>query len=164
MKKKIAVVLAILILPVAGLVAQESGSYSILSFDIGYAPLYDFGASGSDPAYQTPAAFGLNIRITDQLSAGFFTYQTGSSGSGGTSLLKIKYDIIPQARASLSFGYDSAASGSEVIGLGVEGIPFQRKTGSLATDFKLGIDYLWTPSADIGDGKLVFTLAVGVGI
>jgi hypothetical protein len=167
MKKKIlALLVALMFLPLAGLAAQDTGnSYSILSFDIGYAPLFDFGNGVGANNYRTPATFGFNIRVADAFSVGFVTYQQGTVIN--MSLLKLRYDIIPQARVAFSYGYDSAGTAGNVVGFGFEGIPFQRKTGSLATEFKLGIDYLWVPSVaakDISHGKLVFTLGVGVGI
>jgi hypothetical protein len=166
MRKRIWVVfLVLMLLPLAGLAAQEGNSYGILSFDIGYAPLFDFDDTVGANNYRSPGYFGFNIRVADPVSVGFVTYQQPNAIS--ISLLKIRYDIIPQARVSLSYGYDSIATAGSVVGFGIEGVPFQRKTGSLATEFKLGIDYLWLPTVatkDIAHGKLIFALAVGVGI
>jgi hypothetical protein len=83
------------------------------------------------------------------------------------NLVKIKYSVIPQARVVVSFGWDSVATAGNVTGIGIEGVPFQKKIGILATEFKLGIDYFWVPeqgAKDFDDGKLTFTLAVGVGL
>jgi hypothetical protein len=173
MKKKILVLfLALMLLPLAGLAAQAGGnnSYDIMSFEIGYAPLYDFTSLGIASPYFSPLVFGFNIRIADPLSIGFVTYQqTGTSPDiVNLTMLRIKYDIVPQARVALSYGYDAEVAGpGNAVGFGIEGIPFQRKVGSLSTEFKLAIDYFWLPTVatkDLDNGKLVFTLAMGVGI
>jgi hypothetical protein len=153
-----------MLLPLAGLAAQEEeSSFSILSFDIGYAPLFDFNSTGNE--YYTPMVFGLNIRVAGPLSIGFVTYQQGAIVD--LLLVKVKYNVIPQARVGVSFGRDRVAAVGNVTGLGIEGVPFQKKIGMLATEFKVGIDYFWVPAVaakDFDNGKLVFTLAVGVGL
>jgi hypothetical protein len=157
-----------MLLPLAGLAAQEEeSSFSILSFDIGYAPLFDFGGAAGNE-YFTPMVFGFNIRVAGPLSIGFVSYRQGdTTPTVNLNLVKIKYNIIPQARAVVSFGYDSVGAVGNVTGVGIEGVPFQKKIGILVTEFKLGIDYFWVPAQatkDFDNGKLTFTLALGVGI
>jgi hypothetical protein len=149
MKKKIVVLLlALMILPLMGLAAQDASSFTILSFDIGYAPGYDLDADET----LTDSYFALNVRVADPLSVGFAII-----GTTPTTLLKVKYDILPKARAVVSFG-------NGIVGLGFEAVPFIRKTSGLSTEFKLVLDYLWEPKSGLDAGKLYLGLDVGIGI
>ncbi|GHU20580.1 hypothetical protein FACS1894163_13610 [Spirochaetia bacterium] len=168
MKTKIsALLLGLLLVPLAGLAAQDN-SFSILSFDIGYAPTYILGdvAPGSDK-YVNVATFSLNVKVTDPIIVGFGTY---TLGGGVLTTFNLKYQVVDKVRLGLSIG---GMDGEAVSGVGLEFVPFSRKVqNTVATEFKLTAQYLFFPdtsgtgfgtSAGIDKGALFFGLAVGLG-
>ncbi|MCL2442421.1 MAG: hypothetical protein FWD13_03030 [Treponema sp.] len=135
--------IAVLILPMTGLAAQE-GSYSFLSFDIGQS----FNMNVSDGSLGSSSIFGINVRIADPLTIGVTTY-------GAASFFNIKYDIIPALRAVLGYGGGQTALGFEII-------PFRRQFSGLSTEFKLAPVYTFTGTG-IGSGNIRACLLLGIG-
>jgi hypothetical protein len=140
--------------------------FRILSFDIGYAPGWVLDQNEDT----TPSLFGLNVRITDKLSAGI---QTLIGAIGGTTytdnFLLFKYSFLPQLRATVGFG----AQGDYITStpttflpassLGIELIPVSRSIGGLAvTEFKVAFKYD-SPFEHLDKGKILFALAFGIG-
>jgi hypothetical protein len=155
-KKLIIGAALVLILVPLSLGAQTNAEFQYLSFDIGYAPGWDLDSSATNPV--TPSLFGLNVRVTDKLSAGLqmLTYSSTSTDS----FLLLKYSVLPQVRAMLGFGSDGTDSLSSI---GFEIIPFSRSVGGLAaTEFKVAVKYD-APFEDLTTGKILFALAIGIG-
>ncbi|MDR0474604.1 MAG: hypothetical protein LBH43_13150 [Treponema sp.] len=148
-KKSIILILAALILPLAGLAAQQPQTYSILSFDIGYGPGYDL----KNKEVINLQNFGINVRVAGSLSVG--AYYGEVSGSA-VKMLKIKYEMTPELR--FMFGYGSG----NLTSLGFEAAPFKRHISGLYSEFKLSPEYSFEPG-NIGEGKLLFGLFVGIG-
>ncbi|MDR2516953.1 MAG: hypothetical protein LBC88_06175, partial [Spirochaetaceae bacterium] len=134
--------------------------FSIFSFDIGANPVYRL----SDDSYQTATSFGLNLKVADPLVVGFTIFDSGS-----TTLLNLKYEVLNKARVVLSLGNASSGgvllgSGSGTVGgLGFEYAPFSRSISGLATEFKMGAQYLF-PASAIDQGSFLFILGFSVGI
>ena len=158
MKKAIAFLLVLLI-PVGFAAAQENSGFGIFSFDIGVAPLYRL----SDNENDNVTTFGLNLRVAEPLVVGFGLYD------GGLTLLNLKYEVLSSARILVSLGGVSGATSvlsggtGAVGGLGFEYAPFRRKISGLATEFKMGVQYLFLTNS-IDEGSLLFTLGFSVGI
>ena len=155
MSKKIIVAAVLVLLPLlAGAQTAASTEFQYLAFDIGYAPGWDLNNNN----YQTPALFGLNIRVADKLSAGIqhLTYSAGNSDN----FLLLKYSFLPQVRAALGFGTQNPTNPASSIGFEV--IPFGRSTEGAATEMKVAVKYD-APFSDLTQGKIFFALAVGVG-
>jgi hypothetical protein len=163
MKKQflMAAVVVFLALP-AAVHAQESGTFQLISFDIGYAPTWEF--QGSNSVYLP--SFALNIRVADGFTTGFQSYTIAGDA---VSLLNMKYDFIPsKVRGVLAIGSDDIFFGSgtstTVAGLGFEYIPFTKNVaGSVTTEFKIGLQYLFD-TADVTQGVILFNLAFGIGV
>jgi hypothetical protein len=162
MKKKIvlAAVLVLMLVPLSlGAQAAGNAEFQFLSIDIGYAPGWGLGPNGG---FVTPALFGLNIRVANNLSAGI---QYMKEGAVEDSYLLLKYNILPQVRAVVGFGVQDIAAPPPVVAssLGIEFIPFSRSVGGVAaTEFKLAVKYD-SPFADMTTGKILFALAFGIG-
>jgi len=150
MKKSIIILIAILVIPMTGLVAQE-GAFTFLSFDIGQGSsiVVDTGA------YNTDAMFGINFRVAGPMTVGFTNYSANVLGAA-VSMLKVKFDMGPQIRAVLGYG-----TGTRTV-LGFEFVPFRRGVGGLFTEFKLAPEYVFTPTT-VSTGRLVFPLLLGIG-
>jgi hypothetical protein len=161
MKKTIvlAAALVLILVPLSlGAQTAESTEFQFLSFDIGYAPGWDFGGD----ELVTPALFGLNVRVADSFAVGF---QTLNDGNTTDNYLILKYSFLPQLRAALGFGAQDVnpGPGTPASSLGIEIVPFTRSVGGLAaTEFKVAIRYD-SPFDNMVEGKILFTLAFGIG-
>jgi len=166
-KKHIAIFLAMLILPLISMHAQE-GAFTILSFDIGYGMAYRIDSPNAN-AITGATNFGINMRVASPLiiGVGYEGYGVGNIG-----MLNIKYDITRMIRAMLSFGVGNVhttANTQLFSGLGFEVVPFRRQVSGLFTEFKLITQYTFPPvktAADEGgidQGHLKLGLAVSVG-
>ncbi|MDR0670027.1 MAG: hypothetical protein LBF95_08090 [Treponema sp.] len=151
----VTVVLALALVPLA-IGAQTPAEFQYLSFDIGYAPGWDFGNSSQI----TPSLFGINVRISDKLSAGIQTLQDATTDN----FLLLKYSFLSQVRATVGFGVqDTGGANDAASSLGFEVIPFSRSVGGLAaTEFKVAVKYD-SPFANMVNGKILFALAFGIG-
>jgi hypothetical protein len=164
MKKQLLVLfLGIMGFPIA-LSAQTAGSFQLVSFDIGYAPSWNFDSS----IQKNLQLFALNIRVSDSLTVGFQTYSGGVASS--LPLFNMKYDFLPgKARGTLAFGKESVSGviltgNTNVAALGFEYLPFTRNVaGSVTTEFKIAVQYLFQ-TADVSVGAAVFGIAFGIGI
>ena len=147
--KKLAIIffIAMLCIPFANLTAQQANT-SFLSFDLGYAPSYNFQTN----AIGTVQMFGVNVRVANPMTVGFYT----NSGDLSGGMLKIKYDVRPQLRAV--FGYGT----SQRVGLGFEFIPYTRTVSGISTEFKLATEYTFT-SNQFQNGTIIFPLLIGIG-
>ena len=157
MKKKSTLILLLavfILLPAFNASAQQQ-SFSIFSFDLGFAPHYNFG----NGTFRTDPSFALNVRVANPLTVSFGI--TGAAAANDTTLLRVKYDVLNQIRVLLAIGSRGA---NMVTGLGFEYIPFARAQNSFATEFKLGIEYLFRPQIGIDSGDLFFGLILGLGI
>jgi hypothetical protein len=106
----------------------------------------------------TPALFGLNFRVANGLSAGI---QTLKEGATSDNFLILKYNFLPQTRATVGFGTTSGSAAAASIGFEV--IPFSRSVGGqAATEFKLIAKYD-APFNNVAEGKILFVLALGIG-
>jgi len=149
MKKRFMfLIAAIIMLPAAGLAAQE-GSFSFLSFDIGYGPAISFNG-GPMGNIQT---FGLNIRIAGPLTIGTVFNQSAVTDS----MLKIKYEVISLVRIAIGYGQNNR------VGIGLEIIPFKRSVSGLYTEFKISPEYTWVSTGNINAGNFVIPIAMSVG-
>jgi len=161
-KKYIAIFLAMLVLPLIGMHAQEN-AFSILSFDIGYGMAYWMNPDATPTTAITGATnFGVNVRVANPLIIGV-GYE--NFGAGNSSMLNIKYDIIRMIRAMLSFGVGNVhtfGTNELLTGLGFEVVPFRRQVSSLFTEFKMITQYTFAPRI-IEEGHLKFGLALSVG-
>jgi hypothetical protein len=165
MKKRfLALFLGLLAFPLV-LSAQQANSFQILSFDIGYAPGWVFDTS----TQQIPQMFALNVRVADNFTVGFQTY---NQGTDTLPMFNLKYDFLPgKARGTLAFGKEPGsgtpvflAAAANVAALGFEYIPFTRNVaGGVTTEFKIGVQYLFE-TTDLSKGAVVFGIALGVGI
>lgn len=156
MKNKYLIIfLAMLILPLSGLAAQE-GSYTFMSFDIGYGvstPVNNFGVNSL-------TCFGINFRLAGPMSVGAAYFNAAGSNFGG---LKVKFDATSLVRATLTFGGTGAAGvGNLRTGLGFELVPFKRQVSSLFSEFKLSTDYIFAPNA-VDAGSIYLSLMLGIG-
>jgi hypothetical protein len=150
-------VLALALVPLSlGAQTAANAEFQYLSFDIGYAPGWNFTGSGSQT---TPSLFGLNIRVTDKLSAGI---QTLTVGTNSDNFLLLKYSFLPQVRATVGFGVQNPGT-LPASSIGFEIIPFSRSVGGLAaTEFKVAVKYD-SPFQSLTTGKILFALAFGIG-
>jgi hypothetical protein len=158
--KKIIVLAAALVLTLVplSLGAQTTGNseFQFLSFDIGYAPGWDFAATDM----VTPALFGLNVRVANNFAVGF--QHLTVAGPVTDNYLILKYSFTPQIRAALGFGAQNNGA-IPASSLGIEIIPFTRSVGGLAaTEFKVTIRYD-SPFNNMTNGKILFALAFGIG-
>ncbi|MCL2374772.1 MAG: hypothetical protein FWC65_05985 [Treponema sp.] len=155
-----ALLVAVLLLPVAGLAAQEEEGFSFMSFNMGLGPAFFMDNSDLEVA----STFGVDFRVAGPLIIGFAHHNVDTIG-GSANLLRVKYDVLPQARAVLSFGHGDLIAGSAapLTGLGFEFIPFRRQVGGLFTEFKLATDYVFEPELGMGDGVILFGLLLSVG-
>ena len=157
MKKKIIVLAAIFILPLAALAAQQQ-AFTLLSFDMGSSFTYAVGDEGDDEL-GSYSSFGINLRVTGPLSVGF-VYRNGADPAMAGSLFRMKYDVTDLVRLSLGFGND----GTDVVtAMGLELIPFRRAVGGLFTEFKMLFDYDM-PVDNPDSGHLSFGMAVSIGL
>jgi hypothetical protein len=156
--KKIVVLLAVLaLLPLSQAAAQSGGTFDVFSFDLGFLQYYEpsTGVSGSNETL-----FGFNVKLSDNISAGFYTFYMSA---GTSNVLSLKYQLLEQVRGVLSVGRESIANQS-LAGLGFEFIPLTRKHGSsFSTEFKLLAEYLII-GADLDKARLYLGLAMGVGV
>ena len=149
MKKRFIFFLAtILILPAAGLAAEE-GSFTFLSFDIGYGPAISVNG-GPMGNVQT---FGLNIRIAGPLTIG----TVFNHGTIADSMLKLKLDAASMVRAVIGYGQNNR------VGLGFEIVPFKRTVGGLFTELKIAPEYTWVSTGNIDAGRFIIPIAMSVG-
>jgi hypothetical protein len=148
-------VLALVPLSLGAQTAATNASFQLLSVDLGYGAGWNLAGGG---AQITPAFFGLNIRVANNLSAGI---QTLTEGANTDSFLILKYNFLPQARATLGFGVQNGPVAASSIGFEV--IPFSRSVGGqAATEFKLVPKYD-APFNNLTQGKILFALAIGIG-
>ncbi|MDR2542432.1 MAG: hypothetical protein LBC80_03160 [Treponema sp.] len=147
--------IAILMLPVANLTAQEG--FTLLSFDIGQAP--SFLVDGSN-TLSSHAVFGLNVRVAGPMIIGFTNYD------GFARFVKGKFDINGQLRAVIGYGTGNIAGtpppSPNYSGLGFEIIPFRRAISGLYTEFKLSPFYAFVNDG-VAKGRLLLPLALSVG-
>ena len=155
-----ALALALALVPLS-LGAQTTTEFQYLSFDIGYAPGWSLAGNGTQI---TPSLFGLNIRVTDKLSAGIQILQNSVGTAYTDTFLLLKYSFLPKIRATVGFGGEGAAPPYVPYGsLGFEVIPFTRVVGGIAaTEFKLAFKYD-APFGNLTSGKILFALAFGIG-
>jgi hypothetical protein len=154
--KKLCILTLLLALVSLSLGAQTAASpgFQLLSVDLGYGAGWDLAASQQI----TPAFFGLNIRVANNLSAGI---QTLTQGGNSDNYLILKYNFLPQARATVGFGVQNPAVAASSIGFEV--IPFSRSVGGqAATEFKFIAKYD-APFTNLTQGKILFALALGIG-
>ncbi|MDR1094901.1 MAG: hypothetical protein LBL31_00765 [Spirochaetaceae bacterium] len=148
--------------------AQQTGTFQLISLDIGYAPAWQFETN--DNVF--PQLFALNIRVADGFTAGFQSYSEGSEKTA--NLFNMKYDFIPgKVRGIMAIGIDKQLFFSDpddsnqtetVAGLGFEYAPFTRNVaGSVTTEFKIGVHYLFTKD-DVASGAVVFNVAFSIGV
>jgi hypothetical protein len=164
MKKKIvlAAILVLSLVPLSlGAQTAESTEFRFLSFDIGYAPGWDLDPPAGSNNFITPAIFGLNVRIANNLAVGF---QYLNDGGVIDNIFLLKYSVLPQLRAVVGFGIeDIATPGKPLTSLGLEVVPFSRLVGGVAaTEFKVAVRYD-SPVDDMVNGKILFALAFGIG-
>jgi hypothetical protein len=155
-----AAALALMLVPLSlGAQTAAAAEFQYLSFDIGYAPGWDFGGNGGNGERITPSLFGFNIRLTDKLSAGI---QILDDGTDTDKFLMLKYSFLPKVRATAGFGTQGATPVA-ASSLGFEIIPFTRSVGGFAsTEFKVAVKYD-AQFANRTAGKILFALAFGIG-
>ena len=141
--------------------AQQQKSYSIMSFDIGYSPFYDF----DEKDYFIASIFGFNVRMSEVFTIGV-KYLDATKVK--CALMSMKYDIMPQARVALGFGSvgDGGANPNEMAtSIGFEFVPFKRTyNDALSSEFKVAIDYMMAPKIGAEKGILLFGLILGIGL
>jgi len=171
MKTRKSILLACVALLVGALPAAASDTFSILSFDNGYAPAFNLSSGNLAVA----SRFALNLQITDPLSAGFVFLDGDNTVLPDYRMLRLSYQFMERIRLNIALGTVTVAStapavavGSLVSGIGFDMIAFKRKfQDTLATEFKIQIDYIVTPTvaaAGLTGGNLFFGLAFSVGI
>jgi hypothetical protein len=163
MKKQFFAVAAVIFLTLpAAMNAQQTGTFQLISLDIGYAPGWSFKVS--DTAF--PQSFALNIKVADGFTTGFQSYIDGAAKA---NLLNMKYDFLPgKVRGIVAIGKAESlfdlGSDAIVAGLGFEYIPFTRNiAGSVTTEFKIGVQYLFA-TEDVTTGAVAFNIAFGIGV
>ena len=150
MKKRFLILALAVLIPLAGLAAQEN-AFNFLSFNIGYG--YNINTDGSG----TPASvstFGANFRVAGPMIVGF------EMATPTLNLLKVKFDVIPALRAVIGY------TGTDNRGLfGFEVVPFKREVSGLFTEFKMMVDYITHDNfAFTGtNSNLRMQMALGVG-
>jgi hypothetical protein len=149
---------ALAMLPVVGVAAQE-----ILSFDIGYSSYYQVGGTQESLVFQPN--FSFNVGLTENLTASFKTIGTGAASTDNPTFffLGLKYQVVDKLRVITQVGAINTGSAAAAVGLGFDYTPFSRKIGSLVTAFTVNVEYLATADA-LGEGYLNFGLAVSVGL
>jgi hypothetical protein len=147
MKKCLVLFAVLLVLPLAGLNAQQAGSYTVFQTELGVSILPVTG--GSPTGY-----IGFNYRLGPNFSVGIVSF---NSFSLNTSFAALKYDVVPQLRLVGGVGIGG-------IGLlGFELIPLRQTLGSGGTlELKLlfdGIINIPFSSSGLMGG---FVLALGI--
>jgi hypothetical protein len=156
-RKTLLLAVALAILPVVGVAAQE-----ILSFDIGYSSFYQVGGSQDSLVFQPN--FSFNVALTENLTASFkATTGTGSAASPTFFFLVLRYQVFDNLRVIAQVGSIDTGTSEAAVGLGFDYTPFSRKIESLVTAFRVNVEYLATTSA-LNEGYLNFGLAVSVGL
>jgi hypothetical protein len=164
MKKKtaLAAVLVLILVPLS-LGAQTAGNaeFQYLSLDIGYALGWDLEPPVPGNNFTAPALFGLNVRIANNLAVGF---QYLNDAGVIDNIFLLKYSVLPQLRAVVGFGVQNVGVTDDAASsLGLEVVPFSRRVGGFAaTEFKVAVNYN-SIFDEMTAGKILFTLAVGVG-
>jgi hypothetical protein len=173
MKKQLLTAAAVIFLTLPTAInAQQTGTFQLISLDIGYAPAWQFETN--DNVF--PQLFALNIRVADGFTAGFQSYSEGSAKTA--NLFNMKYDLIPgKVRGIVAIGLDKQlffpdpddsppddSQTETVAGLGFEYVPFARNVaGSVTTEFKIGVHYLFTTD-NVASGAVVFNVAFSIGV
>jgi hypothetical protein len=146
-------------------------TFSILSFDNGYAPGFNLSSGNLAVA----SRFSLNLQITDPLAAGFVFIDGDNTVIPDYRMLRLSYQVIDKIRMNVALGSVTGAStapavavGTLASGIGFDLIAFRRKfQDTMATEFKVHIDYVFTPTeaaAGLTGGILVFGMAFSIGI
>jgi len=160
------------VLPLANVSAQQD-SFSFLSFDIGYGMNFNM-ASDNIGSLQS---FGINFRVADPIIIGGVFRRTSDGTAAAaqhtSTMLRVKYDMMPMLRGVLSFGQHTIGTGASQLytGLGFEAVPFRRQVGGLVTEFKMVTEYLFRPNSGLPagqqggmeNGSLIFGLVLGIG-
>jgi hypothetical protein len=163
-KLLIAAALALALVPLS-LGAQTTGNtgFQLLSIDIGYGASWNLADNNNNELIM-PTLFGLNFRVADNLSAGIQSLTVPGTASTDNFFI-LKYNFLPQARATLGFGAQKNVSGTATAAssIGFEIIPFSRSVGGqAATEFKIIAKYD-SSFAELTKGKILFALALGIG-
>jgi hypothetical protein len=124
MRKCIVLFAILLLLPIIGLSAQQTGSYTIFQTEVGMSMQPVTGAAPS-------GYLGLNYRFSPGFSVGVISFNSYALIAGYVAL---KYDVIPQLRFVGGIGWDGDAL------LGFELIPIRQALGSGTLEFKLLFD------------------------
>jgi hypothetical protein len=153
----IAALLILALVPLSlGAQTGEDAGFKLLSVDVGYGAGWNLAGN----TQVNPALFGLNFRVASGLSAGI---QTQTGGGADSLYLLLKYNILPQARATVGFGTIGTVPAVAASSVGFEVIPFSRTIGNIAaTAFKLAGKYDSTFAA-LTEGRILFFLALGIG-
>lgn len=164
-------VLAVLLICLALVPAAAADTFSILSFDNGYAPGFNLSSGNLAVA----SRFALNLQITDPLSAGFVFIDGDNTVIPDYRMLRLAYQFMDRIRLNVALGSVTGAStapavavGTLASGIGFDMIAFRRKfQETMGTEFKIQIDYLFTPTvanAGLTGGILFFGMAFAIGI
>ncbi len=159
--KNIGLSLAALVLLLAMPIgAAAADTFSILSFDNGYAPAYNLQTGN----WNVASEFSLNVQVADPLSASFVLINGDGTIVPNYKLLRLNYQILDRARLGAMIG----SSGTNLVsGLGFDVVAFRKKfQDAIASEFKLQINYLFQPAVapGISGGLLFFGLAFSIGV
>ena len=171
MKKLRALALAVLLCAGAARAASAADTFSILSFDNGYAPAFNLSSGNLAVA----SRFALSVQIADPLSASFVFLDGDNTIVPDYRMLRLNYQFLERVRLNVSLGSVTGAStapavavGTLASGIGFDLVAFRRKfQEALATEFKVQIDYLFTPSvaaAGLTGGILFLGCGFSIGI
>jgi hypothetical protein len=170
LRKKILPV-AILLSAIALRGVAAADTFSILSFDNGYAPGFNLTTGNLAVA----SRFSLNIQLADPIMASFVFLDGDNTVIADYRMLRLGYQVLDRVRLNVALGTVTGAStapavavGSLASGIGFDVIAFRRKFQDvLASEFKVQIDYIFTPTvaaAGMTGGILFLGFAFAIGI
>jgi hypothetical protein len=151
--------------------AAAADTFSILSFDNGYAPGYNLATGNLAVA----SRFALNVQIAEPLMASFVFIDGDNTILPDYRMLRLGYQLIDRLRLCVALGSVTGAStapalaiGTFVSGIGFDTVAFRRKfQEALATEFKVQVEYLFAPTvpaASMTGGILFLGLAFSIGM
>jgi hypothetical protein len=151
--KKTIILLAVLALPLASAGAQSG--FSVFQADLGYAPAFQPGAGTVGHSWQ----LGLTVMVNERVGVGV-SYVNIADLLGlpiAPVLFNLKYRLQDRLRAVISFTPIGPRAG-----LGFEYIPFSRTSGSVGTEIKFLMEYLFVTD-DLTDSDFFVGIGLGLG-
>jgi hypothetical protein len=158
-KKLVAIVAAVLLISAAGIASAQNVDTKIIGFESNI--VYSYSVSNGSAGYGT--AYGLNLTLTDYLTAGF-VYTNGLSNFDNSVMLTFAYGIADKVGINLAIGQDTSLT-TPLVGVGMYYNIFERKVqDTLVSVLKVKIAYDFNPATGIDAGNLILGIGLNLGL